>query len=217
MPRAKLSSVIRRDQIAEATLAEVSRHGLQRLSVAAVAGRVGLSPAALYRHYASKDAVLDAVLERLRERLHSNVAAVRAEFPDPVDALRELQRRHMRLLRENSAMPLLLFNDAFHAGHPERRARVLAAFTGYLGGIAALLRSGQRRGLVRRDVSARALAVLFLGLVQPASVLSTLSEGTFDLTRQALAAWPVYEQAIRTRRARPRAPRRGRPTSRRTP
>ena len=211
MSREKLHTEVRRDQLADATLAVVADHGLRGLSIAAVARRVGLAPSAIYRHFAGKDARLDAVLERLRERLLGAVAAARAETADPVEALRRLLRRHMQLIRLNRALPRIVLSDDYHLGHPERRQRLLGVFSGYLDGVAGIIRQGQRRGRIRSDVNARSLAILFLGLIQPAGVLWTLSDGRFDVTGQARAAWPVFEQALRvpgTPRARPaRTPR----------
>jgi AcrR family transcriptional regulator len=179
--------------------------------MAAIARRVGFAPSAIYRHFPGKDALLDAVLERVRERLHGAIAASRAETDDPVAALRGLLERHMRLLRQNRGLQRVMLADDFHVGHPERRQRLLGLFAGYLDGVADVVREGQRSGLVREDVNARSLAVLFLGLVQPASVLWVLSDGQFDVTAQARAAWPIFEQSLRTRPATPRrSPARGR-------
>ena len=215
MSREKLHTEIRRDQLAEATLAVVADHGLRGLSMAAVARRVGLTPSAIYRHFRSKDAMLDAVLVRMRERLHGAVAASRAETPDPVEALRRLLVRHTQLIRQNRALPRIVLSDDYHIGHPERRQRLLGVFSGYLDGVADIIRQGQRLGRIRSDVNARSLAILFLGLIQPAGVLWTLSDGRFDVTGQARAAWPVFEQAIRAP-ARPRTRATRIPRSRRT-
>jgi len=221
VPRQKLHTEIRRDQLAEATLAVLADHGLRGLSIAAVARRVGLAPSAIYRHFPSKDAMLDAVLDRMRERLHGAIAAARAETDDPVDALRRLLARHMQLIRRNRALPRIVLSDDYHIGHPDRRQRLLGVFSGYLEGVADIVREGQRRGRIRPDVNARSLAILFLGLIQPAGVLWTLSDGRFDVTRQARAAWPVFEQAIsapgaspgRARRQPVRRPRTRRPSA----
>ena len=52
------------DAILDAAFAIYSEEGLSRLSMRAVARRVGLSATALYRHYRGKDALIDAVSER---------------------------------------------------------------------------------------------------------------------------------------------------------
>jgi len=204
MPREKLHTEVRREQLTDATLAVVADHGLRGLSLAAVARRVGLTPSAIYRHFPSKDALLDAVLDRMRERLHGAIAASRAETDDPVDALRRLLARHTQLVRRNRALPRIVLSDDYHIGHPERRQRLLGVFSGYLEGVADIIRAGQRGGRIRSDVNARSLAILFLGLIQPAGVLWTLSDGHFDVTGQARAAWPVFAQALRPPRPRRR-------------
>ncbi len=205
MPREKLGTGIRQDQIIDAALALMTDRGVRGLSMAAIARRVGFAPSAIYRHFPSKDALLDAVLERVRERLHGAIAASRAETDDPVEALRRLLERHMRLLRQNRGLNRVLLADDFHVGHPERRQRLLGLFAGYLDGVADVIREGQRRHRIRHDVNARSLAVLFLGLIQPASVLWVLSDGRFDVTAQARAAWPIFEQSLSAHPAPPRA------------
>ena len=52
---AKLDTQIRREQIAEAAMSLVASQGLRRLSVAAVARRVGIVPSGIYRHFKSKE------------------------------------------------------------------------------------------------------------------------------------------------------------------
>jgi len=210
MAREKLQTGVRQDQIIDAALALMSDRGVRGLSMAAIARRVGFAPSAIYRHFPGKDALLDAVLERIRERVHGAIAASRADTNDPVEALRGLLDRQMRLLRQNRGLQRVLFADDYHVGHPERRQRLLGLFAGYLDGVADIIREGQRRHRIRRDVNARSLAVLFLGLVQPASVLWVLSDGRFDVTAQARAAWPIFEQSLRAKPASPRPPVRGR-------
>jgi AcrR family transcriptional regulator len=206
MPRPKLETRIRRDQIAEATLALVAEQGLREISVAAVARRVGIAPSALYRHYPGKDAILDAVLERIRERMHGMVAAVSDGPGDAVDALHRLLAVHTALVSENRALFPVLVSDAFHSGSAARRRRVFAVLSGYLERVAALARRGQREGSIRRDVPPRTLALMFLGIVQPPAMLAVLSGGTFDPRRPGREAWALFEQTLRAAPA-PRASR----------
>ena len=209
MPRAKLETRIRRDQIAEATLALVAEHGLGRLNVAQVAHRVGIAPSALYRHYPSKEAVVDAVLDRIRERLHGIVATAADGPGDAVDALRRLLGLHLELIRHNQAFFAVMVNDAFHSGGSERKQLVYGVISGYLARVCAIVRRGQREGSIRKDVPARTVAALFFGVVQPTAMLWVLSGGASDLQRSGRDTWPLYEQTIRATAARR--------TTRRTP
>lgn len=201
MPRTKLPTEIRRDQIAEAVLALVSEHGFGQLGVAEVAHRVGIAPSALYRHFPGKEAMLDTVIERMAARLHALVPLAEDGAADAIDALRRLIGLHLELIRGHRAFFAVLVNDAFHSGAPDRRARVHAVLTGYLQRVAAVVARGQREGTIRDDVPAARLAGLFFGLVQPGAMLWVLSGGASDIHRPAREAWPLFEQLVRAPRA----------------
>ena len=84
----KQNSEIRQEQIARAALELIAFEGVGSLSVGRIARKVGLVPSAIYRHFLAKSEIIDAVLELIRELLLANVAAVKQQAPNPVDALR---------------------------------------------------------------------------------------------------------------------------------
>lgn len=195
----KLSTDIRKEQIARAALGLVSSVGLRRLSMAALAREVGLVPSAIYRHFPSKGKVLDAMIQLIRARLLANVEAARRETGDPVERLKRLLMRHARVIRENRGIPQIVFADDFHTGHPGRRETIYGGLQGYLAGVAGIVREGQRGGQVRRDLDPRTISVMFLGVVQPAAILWHLSGGRFNVTAHARKAWRIMERAMRTK------------------
>ena len=66
----------------------------------------------------------------------------------------------------------------------------------YLGGVADIIRAGQREGSIRRNLQPDALSVMFRGLIQPAAILWHMSDGHFDVTKQTERAWRVFRAAI---------------------
>ncbi len=206
MPRPKIETAIRREQIAEATLALVAEGGFKRLGVAAVARRVGISPAALYRHYPGKDAILDAVLERMRDRMRGIVARAAAGPGDAVAALRRLHALHMALVRQDRDFFPTLISSSFQDGGPERGMRVYDFVSAYLDEVGAVVRRGQKEGSIRGDVAPRTVALMFFGAVQPSAMLWVFSRGAHDTRRHAREAWTLFEQTLRpAATARPRA------------
>ncbi|MGQ9860345.1 MAG: TetR/AcrR family transcriptional regulator [Thermodesulfobacteriota bacterium] len=199
MASEKLDTQVRQEQIVQATLELVAAGGLKTLSVAAVARRVGLVPSALYRHFKGKDEMLDATLELIQNRLLDNVRAVAEETDDPLERLHRLLVRHVRMIEENRGIPQIIFSQDFYAGHPERRSRVYRGIRRYLAEVAKILRDGQDSGRILREVDPEAAAVMFLGLVQPAAILWHLSDGDFDVTRQAERTWSLFLRAIQRR------------------
>jgi AcrR family transcriptional regulator len=149
----KLQTEVRREQIAQAALMLVASQGLKGLSVAGVAGQVGLVPSAIYRHFRNKGEVLDAVLELLRGRLLGNVEAVLQETPDPLERIHRLLQRHVLLIVEYRAIPRILFSDEVYSGDSERKAKLYGVYRAYLGRIEAIVRDGQERKLIQAELA----------------------------------------------------------------
>lgn len=192
----KIETELRQEQIIEAALELIGSEGVYALSIAGIAERVGIVPSALYRHFKSKDDVLDAVLDLIKRRLLANVTQVREETPEALHRLRSLLMRHARMLSENRAIPHVVFSDGVYTGHPERKAKVAEIITSYLGRIQKIIDEGKEEGTIREDVVPTTAAVTFLGMVLPAAVLWNVSEGEFDMLAHAENAWPAFVRYI---------------------
>lgn len=192
----KLDTEIRRGQIAEAALSLIATQGLGRLSVAAVARRVGLVPSGIYRHFKSKDQIVDAVLDLLERRILDIIGAAREASPDPVERIRSVLMGHIRFIREGRAIPRIVFSDEMHAGQPGRKARVHGIVTRYLDQIARFVEEGQEEGRLRAELDPQTVALMLIGVVVPAGILWHLTEGGFDVTKHGQRAWRIFSQAI---------------------
>src|SRR5215210_7812840 len=87
-PRGSLS----REVILDAA-EEVAAQGFGALTMRAVAGRLGAVPMALYNHFATKDALVDALLDRVLGRFEPEPPT-----GDWAEDLRRFARAHRRLL-----------------------------------------------------------------------------------------------------------------------
>jgi AcrR family transcriptional regulator len=103
-----------REQVLDTTLKLAEERGLDGVSMRAVAGRLDVTPMALYRHVGDKQGLLDGLVERLLDEL---------PLPDPTlpwgerllvlaGGLRSTARRHpdafLMLLRRPAATPAAL-------------------------------------------------------------------------------------------------------------
>ena len=196
MATEKLETEIRQEQITQAALGLVAAKGGVELSMAGVAQRLGLMPSAIYRHFKSKDEVLDATILHIRQRLMENVRAARVSTADPVECLRCLLDMHVKLVCENRGILHIVFSDSVYSGRPRRKRRMYRVIDGYLEQIAEIISQGQVRGRICQDQNSRALSVMFLGLIQPAVILWHMSDGEFDLNKHAENAWEVFHKSI---------------------
>lgn len=109
--------------LADAALELVSEKGVHGFSVSEVARRVGVSSAAPYRHYESREHLLAAVALRGYQQVATTFAAAfTAAGPKPADQLAACAGAYVRFAAEQPAMFEVLFAAGLDkAEHPELR------------------------------------------------------------------------------------------------
>lgn len=193
----KTDTNIRQEQIAAAALKLIASGGMKELSVAGIARHVGVVPSAIYRHYKNKAAVVDAVLDLIQDKLIGNVGAVEEQTQDPIERLYKLLMRHIKLICESQGIPRIVFSEDVYSGHIARKQRIYEIISGYLKRIEDIVLQGQKSGAIRTDADAKNIALVFFGLVQPSAILWHMSDGSFDITREARKNWAIFEKAIK--------------------
>jgi AcrR family transcriptional regulator len=195
----KLDTEIRREQIVEAALGLIATHGVRRLSMAALARRVGLVPSALYRHFSSKQEILRAAVQLIGQKASENLQMVRNLTPNSLERLQLLLTGIIKMIRELQAMPRIIFSEGMSTDHPEDKRQAYEMLKGVLQRIADIIHEGQERGEIRTDLDAKSLAVMFWGMIPASVILWHISDGQFDVTRQAEKSWELFRDGIRAR------------------
>jgi len=195
--RGKLNTEVRQEQIIEAAMNLIASRGLKGLSMAALANRIGLVPSAIYRHFKSKNDILDMILDFIREKLLTNIRITCQETSESMDRLQCILKRHVETLRENRAIPRIIFTEDVFSGNPKRKAKVYGIINGYLAGLNKIIRDGQEKGQIRSDMDSKTVALMFLGMIQPGAILWFLSDGKFDISKNSEKNWNIFREAIR--------------------
>ena len=117
----------RREQILQtfATMLE-SRPG-SRITTAALAREVGVSEAALYRHFPSKARMFEGLIEFIEETVFSRTNRIMGGTEDPRARCRDMLLLLLSFCERNPGFSRLLTGDAL-AGETERLRRRMAQF-----------------------------------------------------------------------------------------
>lgn len=122
MPRGKRGE--RRQAILETLARMLAERRGERITTAELAKAVGVSEAALYRHFPSKARMLEALIEFIEESLFANMNRILAEEPTMEPRLRHVLFLVLGFADKNPGMARLLTGDAL-TGEAERlRKRV---------------------------------------------------------------------------------------------
>lgn len=198
---AKISTDIRRDQIAQAALRIIAGKGVSGLTTAAIAKEAGISEANIYRHFRSKDEILSVTVEKIGEGLKRNIEnALKINGADsPVTKLKRSFMLHLDYIEKNEGIPRLVFSDQMHFGNEELKQKLLQAISSYSAALAALIKEGQKAGLIKKDMSPEMSAMMVIGMVQVTVLGWSLSGFSFSLVAEGMKLWENYEKCIKMR------------------
>jgi AcrR family transcriptional regulator len=161
---ARLPASERRRRIIEAARSVFASAGYAGVGTAELAKAAGVSEAALYRYFPSKKHLFLATLGSAGGRLQEIWRRLATEVDDPIDALRSIALGYYEHARSRSDVMRLQFRALSETNDPEVQAVVRKNFGSLARFVAEAIREGQRRGLVRADVDASAVAWQFIGM-----------------------------------------------------
>jgi len=113
----------RRREIVEATLAILAEEGMHAWTTSALAERVGVSEATLFKHFDSKDEILSAALRRQAEELRARIEACEPEGSG-WERVMGLAREVMDYLEATEGGPLVILLGHAARIRPEMRDEV---------------------------------------------------------------------------------------------
>lgn len=154
----------KRQEIAEAALQLIGRRGIAALTMASLAEELGVSPGAPFRHFASRDEILDAVARRVEE-------LILATLPDPtlppLERLERLFLARATTVGKHAGIARLVFSEQFSLALPRAAAgRLQGLVKRTRASVLEALEEAARTGAIRRDIPPDGLLTVVIGSLQ---------------------------------------------------
>lgn len=111
--------VSRRDQILQALARMLESNPGARITTASLAQEVGVSEAALYRHFPSKAKMFEGLMGFIEETIFSRITRIMADFETAEERLEKLLTLVLTFAEKNPGLCRLLLGDVL-AGETER-------------------------------------------------------------------------------------------------
>ena len=178
------SAELRKAEIVAAVLDLADRIGPDRVTTGAAAAAVGVSQAALFRHFPTKAAMWLAVADHVAGELAIEWEWALAATDDPVDRVKALMGAQLGQIVATPALPMLLFSRELNVGNEDLRAAFRGLLMKFQGLIVTELARGQDAGFLRREVAPEDAAVLLTSLVQGMAIRWSLGARNFSLIEE---------------------------------
>ena len=198
-PAKYLSAEARRAATVEAVIQLAAQTPPSEITTTAIAQHMGVTQGALFKHFPTKEAILEAVMVWVAEHLLSRVdeAAHAAQAHDgAIAALEAICRAHVDLVGEHPGAPRMLFGE-LQRSEMTAPKRVVQTLLGHYGArLQQWLAQGQAQGQVAGALDCVTAVTLFIGSLQGLVMQSMLAGDVLHMRRQAAPVFALYRRAV---------------------
>ena len=187
----------RQTEIVEKAIGIISKSGIEGLTTKSLAGKVGISEAALYRHFSAKSDILSGILDYFEARTKVLIEeALKGEMPD-FDRIHMILKRRCDEFIANPALMVIILSEEMFPGDSRFTEKVHGIMSLNRKTITDLIEGSQKSGQVRDDIPKETLFNLILGPYRFLMTRWRLSNFSFDLAREFDAYWEAIMKITR--------------------
>lgn len=182
----------RREQILQALAEMLEGDPGARITTANLARQVGVSEAALYRHFPSKARMFEGLIEFIEQTLFSRVGKITSSESPAIRQCQQILTLLLAFVEKNPGMARILTGDALSGETDRLRARVNQLFERLETQLKQILREAEIKEGLRTEDTAQVSANLMLAAAEGRIRQFVRS----DFRRRPTDAWPQQWQRL---------------------
>lgn len=162
-----------------------------------IAAAIGVTQGAVFRHFATKEAIWLAAMRWVHERLLAALDDAAGAQASPLQALQAVFRAHVGFVAAHPGVPRVIFHELQQAADSPAKQEVRALLQAYRQRLLRLFEAGVASGELPQTLDRQAAATLFVGIVQGLVMQSMLTGRTATPKAQADGVFAIYLRGIR--------------------
>ena len=196
MPQTRLPTEERQAEIVAAALRLARNTSPSVITTSEIAAAVGVTQGALFKHFPTKESIVEAVLDWVAERLLSRVDRAIEGAPSPVAAIEAVFTAHVAFVAEHPGVPRMLFGELQRAEltAPKRMAQTI--MRRLRSRLTRLIEEGKAAGALSPTLDADAAVTCLIGMVQGLVMQSLLANDVGRIRREAPRVFAIYLHGI---------------------
>jgi len=155
----------RREQILQTLAQMLERPGAERVTTAALAARLQVSEAALYRHFASKAQMFEALIDFIERNVFGLIGHIAEREPAGTARAARIVAMVLQFGEKNPGMARVMVGDALVLEHERLQQRMNQLFDKLEAALRQSLREAPAEGSPTPDADAQATAAVLAAFV----------------------------------------------------
>jgi len=190
----------RQRQIIHAAIELISEHGIQALTTKKLARKLDLSEGAIYRHFGSKDEILEGIIRTLEKmKLDAARSVDNNEDQDPLEKIEDFFMSCLQNLSDNPTVAAVAFAEEIFRYDSRLSEKVFGIISETQAIMKKIISEGQNKGLIKKDLSSDNIAIIVTGAMRMIVTQWRLSSYSFDLCKKGKSVLENIFNLIKTK------------------
>jgi AcrR family transcriptional regulator len=196
MSRKYKSTQIRQKQIINAAQKVIVKYGSEHVTIKRIAKEVGISEAAIYRHFKSKRDILSLMIDDIENTLIGDIKIKSTDKSFTFETFERVFKYHISRIIQRKGVSFQVIAEIISLGDKKLNKKVFAVINSYTIRIKNVLEKGVKAGILRQDIDLEGAASLYFGMIQGLVNTWALSQYSYDLEKKYASVWHIFLNAI---------------------
>jgi AcrR family transcriptional regulator len=161
---ARFSTDIRKEQIKEAALEIIYLDGISKFTTKRLAGKIGISEAAIFRHFSTKKEILLDILNDVETQLLASMKEIKQTKETAGVRLQKIVCHTIHYLVKNKGLSVLMLSEMAENCDPEIKCKVQSIFLGQRMIVEEIAVQGVEKGEIKSETDPHAFSLLYMGI-----------------------------------------------------
>ena len=186
----------RQEEIIEVALELIAGKGMGSLTIRNIAREIGVTEPAIYRHFDSKYAILDAMLDKFTAMSSGVLDSIGTSGASGMEKIGNFLQDRYRRFAGNPKLAKVMFSEEIFQDDARLAGKVLAIMHSHREVICGYIEESVRAGEIRDDVDPASLFRIIFGPMRLLVKQWCLSGFAFDLVAEGEKLWCVEKKLI---------------------
>ncbi len=156
----------RQNEIIKASLELISQKGIQGLTIKNLSKKIGLSEAAIYRHFKNKTHILSAILDLFEQNLQKIFLEELKKQNSSLVKIRNILLSHFKLFSDNTSLISVICPEDIFKNEPLLKEKIYHIINNNDKFFTEIIKKGQEKSEIRDDIAASHISTIILGALK---------------------------------------------------
>lgn len=190
----------RQMEIVQAAIGLIAREGYEKLTTKNIAAELGLSDAALYRHFDSKKDLIKMILCYFETISCRVISVIDSTELSPLEKIRYFVMNRYETFMEDPELAMVMFSEELFKNDHSFEEYLLSIMHIHRDQVMGYIMQGQKLGEIRSDLNPMNIFRMIVGSMRMLVTQWNLSKQAFDLELEGKSLFNTIKKLIEEKR-----------------